>query len=122
MFKREKIQLFIFLVLIGLQLLGLIGLLTRFHLSYLAVMLPLFFWGGISTTLYLHRYLTHRGFEMPAWLKFFFATGSAGVLAGDPVMWGGGHRYHHLQSDHGEGIQRPIHGFPHSPQKWLGGK
>src|ERR1700694_682174 len=93
MFKREKIQFFIFLVLIGLQVLGLVGLLTRFHLSYLPVMVVLFFWGGISTTLYLHRYLTHRGFEMPEWLKFLFASGSAVTLPGGPVMWGGGHPY-----------------------------
>src|SRR6266566_9013423 len=119
MFKREKIQLFIFLVLIGLQLLGLIGLLTRFHLSYLSVMLPLFFWGGISTTLYLHRYLTHRGFEMPEWLKFIFATGSAVMLAGDPVTWVGDHRYHHLKSDTDEDIHSPVHGFPYAHMMWL---
>src|ERR1700682_654962 len=97
MFKREKIQFFIFIVLILLQVLGLIGLLTRFHLSYLPVMTVLFFWGGISTTLYLHRYLTHRGFEMPEWLKFLFATGSAVTPAGDPVLGGGDHRFHHLK-------------------------
>src|SRR3981189_1974308 len=89
MFKHEKLQLFIFIVLIGLQVLGLIGLLHRFHLSYLPIMLVVFFMGGISTTLYLHRYLTHRGFEMPEWLKFLFATGSAVTLAGDPGTRGG---------------------------------
>ncbi len=119
MFRREKIQFFIFIVLIGLQLLGLVGLLTRFELRYLGVMLPLFFWGGISTTLYLHRYLTHRGFEMPEWLKFIFATGSAVVLAGDPVMWVGDHRYHHLKSDTDEDIHSPIHGFPYAHMMWL---
>ncbi len=86
MFKHEKLQLLIFIVLIGLQVLGVLGLLHRFHLSYLPVMLVVFFWGGISTTLYLHRYLTHRGFEMPEWLKFLFATGSAVTLAGDPAF------------------------------------
>src|SRR5207247_8554434 len=99
MFKPEKLNLLSFIGLIVLQLLCVIGLLTRFHLSYLPIMLPLFFWGGMSTTLYLHRYLTHRGFEMPEWLKFLFANGSAVVLAGDPVTWVGDHRYHHLKSD-----------------------
>src|SRR6266446_2385107 len=64
MFKHEKLHLLIFVVLIGLQVLGVLGLLHRFHLSYLPVMLVVFFWGGIGTTLYLHRYLTHRGFEI----------------------------------------------------------
>src|SRR5438105_3840138 len=99
MFKHEKLNLLIFIVLLLLQLLGVVGLLTRFHPFYLFIIIPLFFWGGISTTLYLHRYLTHRGFEMPEWLKFILATGSAVVLAGDPVTWVGDHRYHHLKSD-----------------------
>jgi len=119
MFKREKIQFFLFLVLVGLQLLGVIGLITRFQLIYLPIMLAIFFLGGICTTLYLHRYLTHRGFEMPEWLKFLFATGSAVTLAGDPVMWVGDHRYHHLKSDTDEDIHSPIHGFPYAHMMWL---
>src|SRR5947199_8944156 len=98
MFKHEKLNLFIFIVLVALQLFGVIGLLTRFHVSYLPIMLALFSWGGLSTTLYLHRYLTHRGFEMPEWLKFIFATGSAVLLAGNPVMWVEDHRSHHHKS------------------------
>ncbi len=82
-------------------------------------MLFMYLWGGISTTLYLHRYLTHRGFEMPGWLKFFFATGSAVALSGDPVTWVGDHRYHHLKSDTDEDIHSPIHGFPYAHMMWL---
>ena len=119
MFKHEKLNLLIFIVLVALQLLGVIGLLTRFQLSYLPIMLTLFFWGGMSTTLYLHRYLTHRGFEMREWLKFLFANGSAVVLAGDPVTWVGDHRYHHLKSDTDEDIHSPLHGFPYAHMMWL---
>ena len=119
MFKNNKLNLFLFLALIGLQVLGLAALCTRFDWSYLPVMLFIYFWAGISTTLYLHRYLTHRGFEMPAWLKFFFATGSAVALSGDPVTWVGDHRYHHLKSDTDEDIHSPIHGFPYAHMMWL---
>src|SRR5947199_3521756 len=119
MFKHEKLNLLIFIVLVALQLLGLIGLRTRFQLSYLPIMLTLFFSGGTSTTLYLHRYLTHRGFEMREWLKFLFANGSAVVLAGDPVTWVGDHRYHHLKPDTDEDILSPLHGFPHAHMMWL---
>ncbi len=119
MFKNEKVNLFIFAILIAIQLLGFVGLLTRFHLAYLPFMLTVYFWGGMSTTLYLHRYLTHRGFEMPGWLKFFFATGSAVTLAGDPVTWVGDHRYHHLKSDTDEDIHSPVHGFPYAHMMWL---
>ena len=119
MFKNEKSNLFIFSILIGLQLLGVAGLWIRFQLAYLPIMIGFYFWGGLSTTLYLHRYLTHRGFEMPGWLKFIFAMGSAVTLAGDPVTWVGDHRYHHLKSDTEEDIHSPRHGFPYAHMMWL---
>ena len=119
MFKHEKLNLLIFVVLIALQLLGVIGLLTRFQPFYLPIMLTLFFWGGLSTTLYLHRYLTHRGFEMREWLKFLLANGPAVTLAGDPVTWVGDHRFHHLKSDTDEDIHSPLHGFPYAHMMWL---
>ena len=58
-------------------ILGVAAIWTRFQLIYLPIMVAIYLWMGLGTTLYLHRYLTHRGFEMPGWLKFFFATGSA---------------------------------------------
>src|SRR5437879_13832481 len=96
MFKHEKLNLLIFIVLVALQLLGVIGLLTRFQLSYLPIMLTLFFWGGMSTTLYLHRYVTHRGFEMRDWLKFIFASGPAVVVDCDLVNVEMVPRFRHL--------------------------
>jgi fatty-acid desaturase len=119
MFKHDKLNLFLFLTLIGLQLLGIAALWTAFKMSYLPVMFAIYFCCGVSTTLYLHRYLTHRGFEMPGWLKFIFATNSAVVLSGDPVTWVGDHRYHHLKSDTDEDIHSPLHGFPYAHMMWL---
>ena len=119
MFKHDKLNLFLFVALVGLQVLGVVALWTRFQWTYLPIMLFMYFWAGISTTLYLHRYLTHRGFEMPGWLKFIFATGSAVALSGDPVTWVGDHRYHHLKSDTDEDIHSPLHGFPYAHMMWL---
>ena len=119
MFKNEKLNVTLFISLIALQVLGLAALITKFQWNYLPVMIAMYLWGGISTTLYLHRYLTHRGFEMPGWLKFIFATGSAVFLSGDPVTWVGDHRYHHLKSDTDEDIHSPIHGFPYAHMMWL---
>src|SRR5205823_9400339 len=119
MFKHNKLNIFLFTVLVGIQILGVVALLTRFQWTYLPIMFAIYFWTGISTTLYLHRYLTHRGFEMPGWLKFIFATGSAVSLAADPVTWVGDHRYHHLKSDTEEDIHSPLHGFPYAHMMWL---
>src|SRR5947208_1170320 len=119
MFKHDKLNFILFFILVGLQVLGVAAIVTDFQWRYLPPMLAIYLWGGLSTTLYLHRYLTHRGFEMPAWLKFFFATGSAAMLAGDPVTWVGDHRFHHLKSDTDEDIHSPIHGFPYAHMMWL---
>ncbi|MEP7014428.1 MAG: acyl-CoA desaturase [Verrucomicrobiota bacterium] len=119
MFKNEKFNLICFLGLVAIQAMGVIGLLTHFKISYLPIMLGLFLWGGLSTTLYLHRYLTHRGFEMREWLKFILASGSATMLAGDPVTWVGDHRFHHLKSDTDEDIHSPVHGFPYAHMMWI---
>ena len=119
MFKNEKINIVIFSILVVLQLLGVAAVWTRFHLSYLPIMAVIYLWIGLGTTLYLHRYLTHRGFEMPGWLKFIFATGSAIGLSGDPVTWVGDHRFHHLKSDTEEDIHSPRHGFPYAHMMWL---
>ena len=119
MFKNEKFNIAIFTILILLQALGVAAVWTRFQLYYLPIMLGIYFWIGLGTTLYLHRYLTHRGFEMPGWLKFIFATGSAIGLSGDPVTWVGDHRFHHLKSDTEEDIHSPRHGFPYAHMMWL---
>lgn len=119
MFKNEKINLVIFAILIAIQVAGVMALLHHFQLKYLWVMLPVYAWMGFATTLYLHRYLTHRGLEMPGWLKFIFAMGSSVGLSGDPVTWVGDHRYHHLKSDTDEDIHSPLHGFPYAHMMWL---
>ena len=69
MFKNEKFNIAIFTILVVLQLLGVAAVWTRFHLVYLPIMAGIYLWIGLGTTLYLHRYLTHRGFEMPGWLS-----------------------------------------------------
>src|SRR5580765_1598720 len=119
MFKNEKFNIAIFTILVVLQLLAVAALWTRFQLVYLPVRAGVYLWMGFGTTLYLHRYLTHRGFEMPGWLKFFFAAGSAIGLSGDPVTWVGDHRFHHLKSDTEEDIHSPLHGFPYAHMMWL---
>jgi len=119
MFKKDKIDVFLLIILVVIQIAGVFALAQHFQWFYLWIMIPIYMWGCFSTTLYLHRYLTHRGLEMPAWLKFFWAMGSAVSLSGDPVTWVGDHRYHHLKSDTDEDIHSPLHGFPYAHMMWL---
>jgi stearoyl-CoA desaturase (delta-9 desaturase) len=91
-----------------------------FQLHYLPVMLGMYLWMGMATTLYLHRCLTHRALETTGWLKFLFCLGAAVGQQGDPVTWVGHHRWHHAKSDKpGEDVHTPKDGFLYSHFEWI---
>ncbi len=71
-----------------------------FSWSAVAVMAALVWMtGSWGICLGYHRYLTHRSFELPKWLGYFFVTmGTLAVQTG-PITWVGQHRMHHAHSD-----------------------
>ncbi|MBU6427952.1 MAG: acyl-CoA desaturase [Cyanobacteria bacterium REEB65] len=104
----------------GFDGLGIVALLTQpFKLAFLPVMVAIYLWLGFSVTLYLHRHLTHKSFELNAFLKFFYAMGSAVGFAGDPVGWVSHHRHHHKHSDTIHDVHSPRYGFWFSHVGWF---
>lgn len=75
--------------------------------------------GCLGITLSYHRQLSHRSFQTPKWLEYFFAY--CGVLAvqGDPIEWVSCHRYHHLHTDTPLDPHSPYEGFWWSHWGWL---
>jgi fatty-acid desaturase len=67
---------------------------------------------GLGISLGYHRLHTHRSFQVPLWLEYFFAVCGTLTLEGGPITWVAVHRIHHQKSD------KP--GDPHSPRdgKW----
>ncbi|MHB2020906.1 MAG: acyl-CoA desaturase [Candidatus Xenobia bacterium] len=62
---------------------------------------------ALGITVGYHRLATHRSFQCPKWLEYFWVTlGFTGTM-GPPISWVAMHRLHHAQSD------QP--GDPHSP-------
>jgi stearoyl-CoA desaturase (delta-9 desaturase) len=55
-----------------------------------------------------HRLHTHRSYQVPLGLEYFFAVCGALTLEGGPIFWVATHRIHHQKSD------QP--GDPHSPR------
>lgn len=53
----------------------------------------------LGITLGWHRLLTHRSFQAPKWLEYFFAICGALALQGGVIEWVGKHRLHHQYSD-----------------------
>jgi stearoyl-CoA desaturase (Delta-9 desaturase) len=62
---------------------------------------------GLGISMGYHRLHTHRSYEVPLALEYFFAVCGTLTLQGGPLFWVTTHRIHHQKSD------QP--GDPHSP-------
>jgi stearoyl-CoA desaturase (Delta-9 desaturase) len=82
----------------------------------------MFTWKALAVTIFLywmticlgismgyHRLHTHRSYQVPRVLEYFFAVCGALTLEGGPIFWVATHRIHHQKSD------QP--GDPHSPRE-----
>jgi stearoyl-CoA desaturase (delta-9 desaturase) len=91
-----------------------------FHLGALAAVF-VFSWPAFAVTVFLywmcaglgismgyHRLHTHRSYQVPLALEYFFAVCGTLTLQGGPIFWVATHRIHHQKSD------QP--GDPHSPR------
>ena len=63
---------------------------------------------GLGISMGYHRLHTHRSYQVPRWMEYFFAICGALTLEGGPLFWVAVHRLHHQKSD------QP--GDPHSPR------
>jgi stearoyl-CoA desaturase (delta-9 desaturase) len=62
---------------------------------------------GLGISMGYHRLHTHRSYQVPLPLEYFFAVCGTLTLQGGPIFWVATHRIHHQKSD------QP--GDPHSP-------
>lgn len=75
--------------------------------------------GGLGITLGFHRLLTHRSFETPKWLEYFFVFCGTLACEGGVIDWVGSHRMHHLHSDHELDPHDSNKGFWWSHMGWM---
>jgi sn-1 stearoyl-lipid 9-desaturase len=107
--------------------------LVIFHIGAICAFLPgLFSWqavgvavllhwitGGLGITLGWHRLLSHRSFQVPKWLEYFFALCGTLALQGGIIWWVGLHRHHHLHSDEDLDHHDSKKGFLWSHVRWM---
>jgi sn-1 stearoyl-lipid 9-desaturase len=107
--------------------------LTIFHIGAVCAFLPgIFSWqavgvavllhwitGGLGITLGWHRLLSHRSFQVPKWLEYFFALCGTLALQGGIIWWVGLHRHHHLHSDEDVDHHDSKKGFLWSHIRWM---
>lgn len=105
--------------------------LALFHVG--AVAAPFFFsWTNLAVTAVIywiavswgigmgyHRLHTHRGYQVPKWLEYFFAFCGTLALEGGPIYWVAAHRCHHQYSDTDEDPHTPRHGGFWAHAGWI---
>lgn len=74
---------------------------------------------AIGVTIGFHRYLTHRGFRAPNWLKFLLLVLGSMALQGPALTWAGTHLEHHARADQEGDPHSPLQGFIHAHFGWI---
>lgn len=75
--------------------------------------------GGLGITLGWHRLVTHRSFQCPKWLEYFFVFCGSLACEGGIIEWVGLHRNHHLHSDQELDQHNSQKGFWWSHMGWM---
>ena len=66
-----------------------------------------------------HRMLTHKSFEAPEPVRFFFLALGSMALQGSAIEWAATHHKHHAKSDKEGDPHSPLEGFWTSHVGWL---
>ncbi len=74
---------------------------------------------GFCTTVFLHRYFTHRCFETSRGWQFVFGLLALTPLQRGPLWWVSNHRRHHRFTDRPGDPHTPKEGIFHSHLGWL---
>ena len=97
------------IIAFGLFHVGAVAALFMFSWQALTVALFLYWMcTGLGISMGYHRLHTHRSYQVPLALEYFFAVCGTLTLEGGPIFWVATHRIHHQKSD------QP--GDPHSPR------
>ena len=103
------------------------------HLGALLALLPqAFSWSAVFLMVFLHwmtasigiclgyhRFLTHKGFDLPKWLAYIVVFIGTLACQNGPIKWVGQHRMHHAGSDTEEDPHNAKKGFFWSHWSWM---
>lgn len=116
--KRDWLVIIVMIVLHT----GALFALLPSNFSWSAVGLAIFLhWltGGLGITLGWHRLVSHRSFQVPKWLEYFFVFCGTLSMQGGAIWWVGLHRHHHLYSDQDKDHHDSGKGFWWSHMGWM---
>src|SRR5687767_11708327 len=85
----------------------------------IALLVGFYTFAQIGVTVGYHRYLTHRGFVAPTWLKFTLLVLGSMAIEGPALTWASTHLEHHAKSDREGDPHSPLDGFIHAHVGWI---
>jgi stearoyl-CoA desaturase (delta-9 desaturase) len=74
---------------------------------------------AMGVTIGYHRYLTHRAFRAPTWLKMLLLILGSMSVEGPALGWASTHLEHHARSDREGDPHSPLQGFFHAHLGWI---
>jgi stearoyl-CoA desaturase (delta-9 desaturase) len=95
------------------------ALFLNIRLSYIPLAIATYLMVGFSTTIGLHRLLSHRSFQCAKWFEYLLVTAAMLTAQGSPLIWVANHRMHHSNSDQEEDVHSPRRGFWYSHFGWI---
>jgi stearoyl-CoA desaturase (delta-9 desaturase) len=121
--KRNQFLYFILYPVHVIAWMGLLYVLTNGIFSWYHLLFFLLGWiliEGVGTAIILHRYTSHRSFEIKPFLKPLLIWLSCMSLQGSPIGWAAVHRgSHHRYADTDKDAHSPIKGKWYSWHAWL---
>ena len=85
----------------------------------IAVLAGMYVGVAMGVTIGYHRYLTHRGFRAPGWLKALLLVLGSMAVEGPALTWASTHLEHHARADREGDPHSPLQGFLHAHLGWL---
>ena len=116
---RLKVNCLVLSYLCVVHLLAASAFLLPVRPGLVALAVVTYFSIGFSTTVGLHRLLSHRSFQCPKWLEYLLVTAAMLTGQGSPLLWVANHRIHHGRSDREGDVHSPRRGFWYAHVGWI---
>jgi stearoyl-CoA desaturase (delta-9 desaturase) len=117
---RIKVNYLVLSYLCVVHLVAASAFLLPMRTGLIALAAVTYFSIGFSTTIGLHRLLSHRSFECPRWLEYALVTVAMLTGQGSPLLWVANHRIHHGRSDREGDVHSPRRrGFWYGHILWI---
>jgi fatty-acid desaturase len=116
---RLKVNYLVLSYLCLVHVIAASALLLPMRAGHVALAVVTYFSIGFSTTIGLHRLLSHRSFQCPKWLEYLLVTVAMLTGQGSPLLWVANHRIHHGRSDREGDVHSPRRGFWYAHIAWI---